>query len=100
MLARRKECGTGQDADIFFHSASSKPHIAVIEELEQGSFLSGLGMFLRVRCLMHVYLQRRLVREAMRFRYRLTSQLAIPSVDPTDQRRLFFAGALEAKIGK
>jgi hypothetical protein len=36
----------------------------------------------------------------MRFRYRLTSQLAIPSVDPADQGRLSFAGALEAKIGK
>lgn len=100
MLARRKECGTGQDADIFFHSASSKPHIAVIEELEQGSFLSGLGMFFRVRCLIQILLQGRLVCKAMRFRYRLTSQLPIPSVDPANQRRLFFAGALEAKIGK
>ena len=38
LLTRREERGTGQDADVFFHSASSKGHIAVIESLEQDSF--------------------------------------------------------------
>jgi hypothetical protein len=31
LLARREKCGTGQNADVFFHSASSKRDIAVIK---------------------------------------------------------------------
>jgi hypothetical protein len=31
LLARREKCGTGQNADVFLHSASSKRDIAVIK---------------------------------------------------------------------
>ena len=31
LLARREERGTGQNADVFFHSHSSKGHIALID---------------------------------------------------------------------
>jgi len=38
LLARRKERGTGQDADVFFHSVNWKSHIALTDKSEQGSF--------------------------------------------------------------
>jgi hypothetical protein len=38
LLARRKERGTGQNADVFFHSVNWKRHIALTDQSEQGSF--------------------------------------------------------------
>ncbi len=49
---------------------------------------------------MSVGLERSLVFEAMRFRYCATSEPPIAGVDAADQRRLFFACALEAKVGE
>ena len=38
LLARRKERGTGQNADVFFHSVNWKRHIALTDLSGQGSF--------------------------------------------------------------
>jgi hypothetical protein len=38
LLARRKERGTGQNADVFFHSVNWKRHNALTDQSEQGSF--------------------------------------------------------------
>jgi pSer/pThr/pTyr-binding forkhead associated (FHA) protein len=38
LLARRKERGTSQDADVFFHSVNLKRHIALTDKSEQGGF--------------------------------------------------------------
>jgi hypothetical protein len=38
LLARREECGTGQDTDVFFHSVNWKRHIALTDQSEQDSF--------------------------------------------------------------
>ena len=45
-------------------------------------------------------LERRLVFETMRFRYRLASEPPIAGVDAANQRRLFFACALEAEVSE
>src|SRR5205823_11740888 len=60
----------------------------------------GVGMYFSPRPPDSRSLEWSLVFEAMRLRYRLASKPSVASVDAADQRRLFFACALESEVSE